>query len=115
MKKSKYFRHILLAIGMMVSASVICLEVLQYHKPEQAARQEESNTSEKNRPADEILSMPACTQSTVQAHENSSALHVILELFADEPADEPKAAAESRGWTFLLEMILQVMISPNAP
>ncbi|GIV36614.1 MAG: hypothetical protein KatS3mg032_0993 [Cyclobacteriaceae bacterium] len=115
MKKSKFSRLILLAIGMVVSASVICLEVLQYHKPEQTARQEESNTPEKDRPADEILSMPACAQSTAPAHESSSALHVILELFADKPADEPIAAAESRVWNFILEKILQAVISPNAP
>ncbi len=115
MQKNTTGRLLMLILGTVLVMAIVCLQVLQYQNPEKPATEQTQNNQPEKRTADEVLTMPACTQSTTTAQENSSDLHLILELFPVEPDDEPVLEFSSAGWTVLLEKILRVIISPNAP
>lgn len=114
-KKKTTGRLLMLTLGTVLAVAIICLQVLQYQTPVKPATEQADNKHPESRMGDEVLTMPACTQSTTTAQENSSDLHLILELFPVEPDDEPVLESPSGAWTVFLEKILRVIISPNAP
>ncbi len=114
-KKNTTGRFLMLTLGTVLAAAIVCLQVLQYQKPAKAATEQTENNQPESRTGDETLTMPACAQGASTFQENSSGLHLILEIFPGEPDDEPVAESSCGGWTALLEKMLRVIISPNAP
>lgn len=114
-KKNNTVRLLMLTLGVVLAVAVVCLQVLQYQQAASAETEQTDTTNSGSQQGEELLTMPACAQSTPTVQESSSGQHLILEIFHVEPDDECVAEPSTQAWTILLEKILREIISPNAP
>ncbi|MCS6973493.1 MAG: hypothetical protein N2044_05440 [Cyclobacteriaceae bacterium] len=114
-KNNTTVRFLMLVLGSVLVLAIVSLQVLQYKTNDRVKTEQSETPQTDSRSGEEVLTMPACAQSSTTAQENSSGLHPILEIFPVEPDDEPTRESSSTAWTALLEKILRVVISPNAP